>query len=187
MLLTGEKSEIRLPRLSPFQRKLVYETVKARYKEVAVTKLMEKENEVQNVTLSLALRGDAPNQQQESERAEMEALEDALGFTKVVMGLSRSGKLVVGHNMVLDLCHTMDSFVAHLPSSYAEFKSSVAETFPRVLDTKLMASTFPFRDEIPHSSLGELKQTVSVHPYEIPEVCTSSTYVIQYYRSAFFI
>ncbi len=151
--------------------------------------------QVQKVTLSLGLRNTDENSRENSDRAELDALEEALGFTKVIRGLSRSGKLVVGHNMMLDLCHTLNrleaipketyincqcskkgnlsllfSFVMPLPRSYVDFKSVVSSSFPHILDTKLMASTYPFRDEVPNSSLGELKHTVSVHPYEIPEV-----------------
>ena len=43
-------------------------------------------------------------------------------------------------------------------------------TLPKVCDTKLMASTTPFREEIRNSSLETLLMTVKSDPYTIPEM-----------------
>ena len=56
--------------------------------------------------------------------AELEEVAAAAGFTRVVRKLCTSKKLVVGHNMLLDLCHTINQFVAPLPNTLPEFKVS---------------------------------------------------------------
>ena len=43
-------------------------------------------------------------------------------------------------------------------------------TLPLVCDTKLMAATTPFREEIRNSSLEELLRTVTSSPYKIPDM-----------------
>ena len=58
----------------------------------------------------------------ENDQAEMESLEDSLGFTKVIQKITESGKLVVGHNMLLDVAFTLNQFAAPLPTDYHEFK-----------------------------------------------------------------
>ena len=58
----------------------------------------------------------------ESEQAEMENLEGSLGFTRVIQRITESGKLVVGHNMLLDVAFTLNQFAAPLPTDYSEFK-----------------------------------------------------------------
>jgi len=92
------------------------------------------------------------------------------GFSKVIKTISESKKLVVGHNMVLDICHTLNQFCAPLPVDYVDFKDMTATVFPNILDTKLMANTIPFKDEIFNSSLNELYRTVSEKPYEMLKI-----------------
>ena len=58
----------------------------------------------------------------EGDQAEMDKLEEALGFTRVIQKITESGKLVVGHNMLLDVAYTLNQFGAPLPTDYSEFK-----------------------------------------------------------------
>jgi poly(A)-specific ribonuclease len=60
----------------------------------------------------------------ERDAAETINLDEAMGFSKVVRHLASSGKTVVGHNMLLDLCHTVHQFIAPLPEEYHDFKVS---------------------------------------------------------------
>ena len=59
--------------------------------------------------------------------------------------LSRSQKLIIGHNMLLDLAFTIQQFIQPLPATLDEFKAILSSTFPRLVDTKLMGSMLPFR------------------------------------------
>ena len=72
--------------------------------------------------------------------------------------------------MFLDLCHTLQQFVAPLPEDYDEFKALTNSTFPKIIDTKLMATTSPLREEIFKASLDELLKTVSQTPFKLPQV-----------------
>ena len=108
--------------------------------------------------------------EEEKDRQEFQDLDAAVGFAKVIRKISESKKVVVGHNMLLDLCHTIQQFVAPLPEEYEEFKLLVNATLPKIVDTKLMASTSPLREEIANTSLEELLKTVSQAPFKLPKV-----------------
>ena len=49
-------------------------------------------------------------------------MDEAVGFCKVIHKISESKKIVVGHNMFLDILYTLQQFVAPLPEDYDEFK-----------------------------------------------------------------
>ena len=54
-------------------------------------------------------------------------------------------KLIIGHNMLLDIIFILRQFIVDLPSTLEEFKSTVSSFFPFIIDTKLMASKTPFK------------------------------------------
>uniref|UniRef100_A0A8C2WEL9 Poly(A)-specific ribonuclease PARN n=1 Tax=Cyclopterus lumpus TaxID=8103 RepID=A0A8C2WEL9_CYCLU len=87
---------------------------------------------------------------------QQEELNDAVGFSRVIHAISKSGKLVVGHNMLLDVMHTIHQFYC-----------------PLLLDTKLMASTLPFKELITNTSLAELEKQVKESPFKSPQVETA--------------
>ncbi|CAN8010001.1 unnamed protein product [Ixodes pacificus] len=59
-----------------------------------------------------------------------------LGFSRCFETLIRSGKPLVGHNMLLDLLLLLHQFKEPLPRSYARFKTVLGSLFPVVYDTK---------------------------------------------------
>jgi poly(A)-specific ribonuclease len=52
---------------------------------------------------------------------------------------------MVGHNVVLDLMHTLKEFVGEVCSSWTEFRRNAHATFARIYDTKVVCSMQPFR------------------------------------------
>uniref|UniRef100_A0A673J6J5 Poly(A)-specific ribonuclease PARN n=1 Tax=Sinocyclocheilus rhinocerous TaxID=307959 RepID=A0A673J6J5_9TELE len=97
-----------------------------------------------------------------------EELNDAVGFSRVIRAISKSGKLVVGHNMLLDVMHTIHQFCGRLPEELDDFKEVAMSVFPRLLDTKLMASTQPFKEIISNTSLAELHKQLREKPFRSP-------------------
>merc|ERR1712096_491101 len=104
------------------------------------------------------------------DQAELTDLDEAFGFSRVIQKITESGKLVVGHNMILDIAHTLNQFCGPLPETYQDFKAMTTAVFPKLLDTKLMANTIPFKQEIFNSSLEELHKAVTLPPYNLPPV-----------------
>ena len=123
------------------------------------------------------LRADKEQQERlagQRDEAEMTDLEEALGFSRVIRKLSQSDCPLLGHNMILDLAHTINQFCEPLPDSYLDFKALANSLFPRIIDTKLMANTSPFKQEILNSSLEELFKAVQQSPYSLPSVTARS-------------
>uniref|UniRef100_A0A8C0FKX7 Poly(A)-specific ribonuclease PARN n=1 Tax=Bubo bubo TaxID=30461 RepID=A0A8C0FKX7_BUBBB len=104
-----------------------------------------------------------------------EELNDAVGFSRVVHAIANSGKLVIGHNMLLDVMHTIHQFYCPLPDDLAKWTFFHFNLFSsyfvsRLLDTKLMASTQPFKEIINNTSLAELEKRLKEVPFSPPKV-----------------
>uniref|UniRef100_A0A6Q2WY96 Poly(A)-specific ribonuclease PARN n=1 Tax=Esox lucius TaxID=8010 RepID=A0A6Q2WY96_ESOLU len=78
------------------------------------------------------------------------------------------GKLVVGHNMLLDVMHTIHQFYCVLVCSIL-----TDLLLCRLLDTKLMATTQPFKELINNTSLAELQKQLKESPFKPPKVVTA--------------
>ncbi|KAG6518751.1 hypothetical protein ZIOFF_022232 [Zingiber officinale] len=63
-------------------------------------------------------------------------IKSSVGFLHVVDLFASAGKLIVGHNCLLDLAHIYNKFFGPLPSSLTEFVQAVHEKFPHTVDTK---------------------------------------------------
>uniref|UniRef100_A0A915L9Q6 Poly(A)-specific ribonuclease n=1 Tax=Romanomermis culicivorax TaxID=13658 RepID=A0A915L9Q6_ROMCU len=71
---------------------------------------------------------------------EIALLDDAAGFCTIIKAISKSNKVLIGHNIYLDLLHTLKAFCCDLPSNYEEFKKLVNRWFPKLVDTKVLVS-----------------------------------------------
>lgn len=101
----------------------------------------------------------------------MDELNKAAGFSKIIKKLTSSKKLVVGHNLMMDLCFMVNQFIAPLPESLHEFKQLLSQNLPYICDTKLMAKSTPFQEDIPETSLEELLKVLSQDkPFKMPQV-----------------
>ncbi|KAM6351006.1 poly(A)-specific ribonuclease PARN isoform 3-T3 [Alca torda] len=143
-LLKNEENEsLELEPCTGFQRKLIYQTLSWKYPKGIHVETLE---------------------------SDKEELNDAVGFSRVVHAITNSGKLVIGHNMLLDVMHTIHQFCFPLPDDLSEFKEVTSCVFPRLLDTKLMASTQPFKEIINNTSLAELEKRLKEVPFSPPKV-----------------
>ena len=113
---------------------------------------------------------DEEKMQEDRNRLEFAELDDAVGFSKVIRKICESKKIVVGHNMFLDLLYTLEQFVAPLPEDYDEFKELIKTSLPKIVDTKLMALTPPLKEDIISSILEDMVKTVNQAPFELPKL-----------------
>jgi len=167
---TEESGSLDLPKCNPFQRKLLYSHIKPKFGTDLFIETVTLTSGARAIRVTKVDEEGVRRRAAERDAAEMEELSDAVGFTKVVRKLSTSKKLVVGHNMLLDLCHTVNQFVQPLPETLDDFKELMSKALPNICDTKLMASTSPFREEIQRSTLEDLIKATSEKPYQMPEV-----------------
>uniref|UniRef100_A0ABM5EZH9 Poly(A)-specific ribonuclease PARN n=1 Tax=Pogona vitticeps TaxID=103695 RepID=A0ABM5EZH9_9SAUR len=153
-----------------FQRKLIYQTLSWKYPKGIHVETLETEKKERYIIVSKVDEEERKRREQQKQVKEQEELKDAVGFSRVVHALANSGKLVVGHNMLLDVMHTIHQFYCPLPEDLNEFKELTTCVFPRLLDTKLMASTQPFKDIINNTSLAELEKRLKETPFSPPKV-----------------
>uniref|UniRef100_A0A8C0FNK2 Poly(A)-specific ribonuclease PARN n=1 Tax=Bubo bubo TaxID=30461 RepID=A0A8C0FNK2_BUBBB len=170
-LLKNEENESL--ELEPCTGGLKYELLrKERY--IAISKVNEEERK---------------RREQQKQAKEQEELNDAVGFSRVVHAIANSGKLVIGHNMLLDVMHTIHQFYCPLPDvsnllslihqnifedlakwTFFHFNLFSSYFVSRLLDTKLMASTQPFKEIINNTSLAELEKRLKEVPFSPPKV-----------------
>lgn len=100
------------------------------------------------------------------ENSDLEIFERELGFSKLIWKLSQSGKMILGHNMLTDVMQMLRQFFSSpLPDKYEDFKSMTNSLFPRLLDTKHMASTTPLKDIVSNTALGEMDKILAKDPF----------------------
>ncbi|XP_048465642.1 poly(A)-specific ribonuclease PARN [Rhincodon typus] len=169
-LLKDDNGSIELDPCTGFQRKLIYQTLNWKFPKGAHVETLENEKKERYIVIS-KLDDDERRRREEQKRAkEQEEMNDAVGFSKVIYAISKSGKLVVGHNMLLDVMHTIHQFFCPLPNELNEFKEVTTSVFTRLLDTKLMASTHPFKELIMNTPLAELEKRLKDAPFRAPKV-----------------
>ncbi|CAN8002726.1 unnamed protein product, partial [Ixodes hexagonus] len=168
----GEGDEVlHLAECDPFRRKLIYQEVKARFAEAVVMETQVSTGGARHVVVRRA--GPATQQAallEEKQRKEMADLEEAHGFGRLLELVAQSGKLVVGHNMVLDIVHLLSQFVDDLPKDYQEFKSMVKATFPSIVDTKLLATEGDLKDVFSSTMLGALVKQLGGKSSTLPPI-----------------
>ncbi|XP_003496745.1 poly(A)-specific ribonuclease PARN isoform X3 [Cricetulus griseus] len=169
-LQNKEKKSLDLEPCTGFQRKLIYQTLSWKFPKGIHVETLETEKKERHIVISKVDEEERKRREQEKYAKEQEELNDAVGFSRVIHAIANSRKLVVGHNMLLDVMHTIHQFYCPLPADLNEFKEMTICVFPRLLDTKLMASTQPFKDIINNTSLAELEKRLKETPFDPPKV-----------------
>lgn len=159
-----------LPPSTPFVRKLVYGSVKSTYKSGLHLESKVIEKDKKHIVISKVTEDEKKYLENEKSNREDNEIELAIGFSKVIRMISQSGKIILGHNMLLDLLHMIRLFSCPLPGDLDGFKALVRGIFPRLVDTKLMASTKPLQDHFPLTHLEEVYKKSSEEPFQKPNV-----------------
>ncbi|XP_022593879.1 poly(A)-specific ribonuclease PARN [Seriola dumerili] len=171
-LFTNSEKTLDLEPCTGFQRKLIYQTLNWKFPKGLHVETIETEKKERYIQVSKVDEEERKRREQQKLEREQEELNDAVGFSRVIHAISKSGKLVVGHNMLLDVMHTIHQFYCPLPEDLQDFKEVTMCVFPRILDTKLMASTQPFKELITNTSLAELEKQLKESPFKSPQVET---------------
>ncbi|XP_053972981.1 poly(A)-specific ribonuclease PARN-like [Hylaeus volcanicus] len=170
--ITSDAEKLTIEKCNAFIRRLVHQEVRVRWPN----KLrVENKSDCSGHSLIVQRSGTKEEEEQkETERRDRELMEikQAVGLSALLKKISESRKLIVGHNMLLDLCHIIHKFFGPLPESYLEFKSLVHTLFPRILDTKVLCQSQQFKENVPSSNLNVLLERISKPPFKIPEVET---------------
>ncbi|XP_060116788.1 poly(A)-specific ribonuclease PARN isoform X1 [Heteronotia binoei] len=173
LLQKEESTSLELEPCTGFQRKLIYQMLSWKYPKGIHVETLETEKKERYITVSKVDEEERKRREQVKQAKEQEELNDAVGFSQVIHAIASSGKLVVGHNMLLDVMHTIHQFYCPLPEELSEFKELTTCVFPRLLDTKLMASTPPFKEIISNTSLAELRSALKDKHFSPPKLDVS--------------
>ena len=74
---------------------------------------------------------------------------------------------------MMDVGFLVNQFIAPLPETLQGFKHILNEHLPYICDTKLMANTTPFKEDIIDSALEELLRVLlQGKPFQMPPVDT---------------
>ena len=165
MLKDPEGKTTSFPPCNGYLRKLIYQAAKQRFKAGIHMEAATNEKKERFIVVTKVNEDEKKKLEEEKQTKEQRLIENAVGFSQVVKLISQSGKLVVGHNMMLDLMHLIDQFLCPLPTDLEDFKATANAVFPQLVDTKVMANTQPFRDLIPSSVLADLVNHVSQKPF----------------------
>ncbi|KAF5296497.1 hypothetical protein FQR65_LT01486 [Abscondita terminalis] len=169
--IVGDEDERVLPKCNAYVRRLIYQEAQKTLvnKATLETRVLENKDRILVVT-----RLKSKSTQEEEHRMTVEKEEEEfrknIGFSLIVKMIIESEKLVVGHNMCLDLLHTIDQFLTPLPYDYDEFKELAHFSFSKVLDTKFMSSIAPLKAVIDSNVLTHLLNIVKEEPFEIPDI-----------------
>ncbi|TPX39674.1 hypothetical protein SeLEV6574_g07061 [Synchytrium endobioticum] len=150
-----------------YHRKLLVQQVRKKYPSLAVD---PQERNVQVMRLTDEERQEGlgdPTLQLEK------ALDEYIGFRKVMDMISNSGKPLIGHNMLLDLIHTYNCFIGALPEKWEDFKTNLNKAFATIYDTKHVCKSIPeLATHFPESSLETVFTTVNQDPFTAPTIRT---------------
>lgn len=72
--------------------------------------------------------------------------------------------IIIGHNVMYDLCFLYSTFLAPLPESLDEFKTDIHKIFPALVDTRVLMMDVVHRDVI-HTDLSEVYKKLDSQYY----------------------
>ncbi|KAM6351008.1 poly(A)-specific ribonuclease PARN isoform 5-T5 [Alca torda] len=131
-LLKNEENEsLELEPCTGFQRKLIYQTLSWKYPKGIHVETLESDKKERYIVISKVNEEERKRREQQKQAKEQEELNDAVGFSRVVHAITNSGKLVIGHNMLLDVMHTIHQFCFPLPDEIIN-NTSLAELEKRL-------------------------------------------------------
>lgn len=147
--------------VNAYKRKLVYQIIDDDFKDQhLVVQKVDKEKVLTVKRLNSKTLKELEKKEQEKKREEIKCK----GLLYIIEAIVDSGKPMVGHNCLLDILHTYKQFLYPLPDSLDKFKKSLCSVFPKLLDTKLIASVEPLKSYIPVTVLGDIFSLVSNTP-----------------------
>ncbi|XP_052899114.1 poly(A)-specific ribonuclease PARN-like isoform X2 [Anopheles moucheti] len=169
--LQSDRPELIVGNCNPFQRKLIYQMIEQRYFRKVSTSTVSLENNQKAIKVERKRSYEEEQALDEQRRAqENEDLELNVGMSLVLQELSKSRKLIIGHNMLLDLFYVLRQFFKPLPVDYQEFKKLSKEYFPLLLDTKYLCTNAEIKVDVNSSVLAHVYDAVSKAPFSIPTV-----------------
>lgn len=155
----GNESALDLPPMNSFQRLIFYQQIPLKYGETLI--ITKKSTGILSVKRA-ALDPESREVAFKEEKEQFEkALEEQVGFRRVIDCIIDSKVPLIGHNCWVDLLHFYQKFVDNsLPLTVQGFKEEILKCFPKIIDTKYLARLVSIKE----TSLGELTEMTSKYP-----------------------
>ncbi|XP_050074145.1 poly(A)-specific ribonuclease PARN-like [Anopheles maculipalpis] len=169
--LQSDRPELIVGNCNAFQRKLIYQLIEQRFQRKVSTSTVSLENNQKAIKVERKRTYEEEQALDDQRRVrENEDLETSVGMSLVLQELSKARKLIIGHNMLLDLFYVLRQFFKPLPTDYQEFKKLTKEYFPLLLDTKYLCTNAEIKVNVNSSVLAHVYDAVSKEPFTIPTV-----------------
>ncbi|GAB0088463.1 PARN [Sergentomyia squamirostris] len=170
-LESADQEEVVFDSYNGFQRKLIYQTIEGKYftQVSASPKDLERNRKGIVITRKKTLDEEIKLFEEKCQE-EIKKLETEIGVTHIFQALSKSRKLLVCHNMFLDLIYLMRQFTGPLPEDLDEFKKLVHDFFPNVLDTKHLCTKGVLKEVVGSSVLPHVLEACRSSLFQLPEI-----------------
>ncbi|XP_058834791.1 poly(A)-specific ribonuclease PARN-like isoform X2 [Topomyia yanbarensis] len=171
--LESEDKDFTITNCNGFERKLVYQLIESKYSKLISGSSVPLANKHKGILIERK-RSKEEEQEFEANRIiqENEDLNNNVGLSLVLQELSKARKLIIGHNMLLDLLFVLRQFFRPLPYNYQEFKKMVRELFPLLLDTKYLCTNAELKVHVNSSVLEHVFDSVQKEPFEMPHIAS---------------
>ncbi|XP_065333151.1 poly(A)-specific ribonuclease PARN-like isoform X2 [Cloeon dipterum] len=168
-LACEEEEELPLGNLNSFQRLLLYQMVQSDFDEKVF--LITRRAESRNASLFAYKGGHSEKIRREEDqiKSDIEELQEGCGMNAILSAIKNSGKIVVGHNMLLDVIHTLHQFTDNVPDDLNQFKKLVLSAFPRLIDTKTLATQTQIAEKLESSALEPMVKCLQQHPFNLTD------------------
>lgn len=155
--ITSDREEFPIENRNGFQRKLIYQLIETKFRDIVSTESRNMENNRRALVVRKKL---SPEQEkilavERLRNSELE-LQDLIGITTVMKLISESRKLIVGHNMLLDVIYILRQCFGATPDNYNQFKQMTRHIFPKYDNVSVQIIIFltklnfqPSRHKIP--------------------------------------
>lgn len=84
--------------------------------------------------------------------------------TIILSAIIKAKKPIVGHHFSLDLGFLVNQFVTELPETYAEYQEILHNLFPRIYDTKYIATKSILKDSFGGTNLERITHLLAENP-----------------------
>uniref|UniRef100_A0A182WJC2 Poly(A)-specific ribonuclease RNA-binding domain-containing protein n=1 Tax=Anopheles minimus TaxID=112268 RepID=A0A182WJC2_9DIPT len=169
--LQSDRPDLIVGNANAFHRKLIYQMIEQRFQRKISTSSVSLENNQKAIKVERKRSYEQEQALDEQRRVqENEDLEMKIGMSLVLQELSKARKLIIGHNMLLDLFYVLRQFFQPLPVDYQEFKKLTKEYFPLLLDTKYLCTNAEIKVDVNSSVLAHVYDAVSKAPFSIPTI-----------------
>nr|CCA26275.1 Poly(A)specific ribonuclease PARNlike protein putati [Albugo laibachii Nc14] len=145
-----ESKELFLEAKTSYQRMIIYQTIRA------IDTNLHAKSVDEGIQIRLVTSEEKKQLMEEKLEQMRSETNEAIGFSRVIQVLKDSNKPIVGHNALLDFIYIYHQFCQPLPNDLKEFKKELTHSFPKIYDTKYMATHSALNDELESSSLSSL-------------------------------